>query len=393
MKIMSRIYDHRINSINLYVETTFGEYLSFADQIIKNNELQRKRVKTSKSVYSLLKDDLKKGCVMPPLVLAVIRTGVIDADEIKADELLKYIKENTDDVLILDGLQRTYTLLDARTEMEKEGEKKVKRFMNYSLRLEIYVEINRFGVLYRMLTLNTGQTPMSLRHQLEMLYSDMLNTEIEGVVLIPDNEGKADPDEGQFVFKNAVEGFNSYMNRDELPIDRQDLLDNIKMMENMSEENVTDDLFKEFLEGYIKVFNALRKITDGYVLTKDDAQEYEISESPFGKKVSKVFSTSQALTGYGSAIGKMKDNGVIKDIIDITGMLRKLVKKNDGYEWFLEMLIKFDRIKESSKKIGNAQRMFFHYFFRELFNKESDSYLNLEEAVENGYKKYNSQVN
>lgn len=390
---MSRIKDYRINSINLYVETTFGEYLSFADQIIKNNELQRKRVKTSKSVYSLLKDDLKKGCVMPPLVLAVTKTDVIDADEIDEEELLEYIKENTDDVLILDGLQRTYTLLDARSEMEKAGKKKMQQFLGYSLRLEIYVEINRFGVLYRMLTLNTGQTPMSLRHQLEMLYSDMLDTEIEGVILIPDNEGKADPDEGEFVFKNAVEGFNSYMGRNELPIDRQDLLDNIKMMENMSEENVTDDLFKEFLEGYIKVFNALRKITNEYVLIKEDAQEYEISESPFGKKVSKVFSTSQALTGYGAAIGKMKDNGVITDIKDITGMLRRLIQKNDGYEWFLEMLLKFDRIKESSKKIGNAQRMFFHYFFRELFNKESDSYLDLEEAVENGYKKYNSQVN
>ena len=393
MEIMSRIKDYRINSINLYVETTFGEYLSFADQIIKNNELQRKRVKTSKSVYSLLKDDLKKGCVMPPLVLAVTKTDVIDADEIDEEELLEYIKENTDDVLILDGLQRTYTLLDARSEMEKAGKKKMQQFLGYSLRLEIYVEINRFGVLYRMLTLNTGQTPMSLRHQLEMLYSDMLDTEIEGVILIPDNEGKADPDEGEFVFKNAVEGFNSYMGRNELPIDRQDLLDNIKMMENMSEENVTDDLFKEFLEGYIKVFNALRKITNEYVLIKEDAQEYEISESPFGKKVSKVFSTSQALTGYGAAIGKMKDNGVITDIKDITGMLRRLIQKNDGYEWFLEMLLKFDRIKESSKKIGNAQRMFFHYFFRELFNKESDSYLYLEEAVENGYKKYNSQVN
>lgn len=393
MEIMSRIKDHRINSINLYVETTFGEYLSFADQIIKNNELQRKRVKTSKSVYSLLKDDLKKGCVMPPLVLAVTKTDVIDADEIDEEELLEYIKENTDDVLILDGLQRTYTLLDARSEIEKAGKKKMQQFLGYSLRLEIYVEINRFGVLYRMLTLNTGQTPMSLRHQLEMLYSDMLDTEIEGVILIPDNEGKADPDEGEFVFKNAVEGFNSYMGRNELPIDRQDLLENIKMMENMSEENVTDDLFKEFLEGYIKVFNALRKITNEYVLTKEDAQEYEISESPFGKKISKVFSTSQALTGYGAAIGKMKDNGVITDIKDITGMLRRLIQKNDGYEWFLEMLLKFDRIKESSKKIGNAQRMFFHYFFRELFNKESDSYLDLEEAVENGYKKYNSQVN
>lgn len=123
MEIMSRIKDYRINSINLYVETTFGEYLSFADQIIKNNELQRKRVKTSKSVYSLLKDDLKKGCVMPPLVLAVTKTDVIDADEIDEEELLEYIKENTDDVLILDGLQRTYTLLDARSEMEKAGKK------------------------------------------------------------------------------------------------------------------------------------------------------------------------------------------------------------------------------------------------------------------------------
>lgn len=392
-EIMSRIYDHRINSENLYMEITFGEYLSFADKIIKNNDLQRKRVKTSKSVYSLLKDDLKKGCVMPPLVLAVTQRGVINSEKITAEELLKYIKEHTDDVLILDGLQRTYTLIDAKSEMEKEDKRGMNKFLNYSLRLEIYVEINRFGVLYRMLTLNTGQTPMSTRHQLEMLYSDMLNTEIEGVTLIPDNEGKADPDDGQFVFKNAIEGFNSYMNRNELPIDRQDLLDNIKMMENMSEENITDDLFKEFLEGYIKVFNALRKITGGYILNKEDSEEYEISDSPFGKKVSKVFSTSQALTGYGSAIGKMKDNGIITDMRDVTMLLRKLKQKNNGYEWFLEMLTRFDRIKESSKKIGNAQRMFFHYFFRELFNEESDSYLNLNAAVENGYKKYVSQVN
>lgn len=133
MEIMSRIYDHRINSMNLYVETTFGEYLSFADKIIKNNELQRKRVKTSKSVYALLKDDLKKGCVMPPLVLAVTQRDVIDAEEVEADELLEYIKDNTDDVLILDGLQRTYTLIDARSEMEKEDKRKINKFLSLSL--------------------------------------------------------------------------------------------------------------------------------------------------------------------------------------------------------------------------------------------------------------------
>ena len=63
MVVMSKIYDNRINSCNLYVETTFGEYLSFARDIIKNNELQRKRVRASKSVCSLLKNDLKRGCL------------------------------------------------------------------------------------------------------------------------------------------------------------------------------------------------------------------------------------------------------------------------------------------------------------------------------------------
>lgn len=169
---MSRVFDSRINSANLYVETSFGTYLNFARGIIANNDLQRKRVKTSKTVYSLLKEDLKKGCIMPPLVLAIMEQGVIDKDTVQGEELLTYIQENVQKVLILDGLQRTYTLLDAATEIEKENLSKYQDFLQYKLRLEIYLEINKFGVLYRMLTLNTGQTPMSPRHQLEMLYSE-----------------------------------------------------------------------------------------------------------------------------------------------------------------------------------------------------------------------------
>lgn len=394
MRLMSEIFDNRINSWNFYVETTFGEYLQFARKIIGNNDLQRKRVKTSKTIYSLLKNDLQKGCIMPPLVLAVIKKGVIDtkeSDDIKSKKLLNYIINHSSDVLILDGLQRTYTLIDADTEMKNQ--KGYNDFLNYKLRLEIYVEINKFGVLYRMLTLNTGQTPMSARHQLEILYSNMLNTEIEGIKLITDTAGKADPDDNEFIFKNTIEGFHSYMNRNELPMDRQELLENIKMLENIAEENVSEDLFKEFLESYIGIFNTLREISENHIITNEDLMEYEISDSPFGKKVSKVFSTSQALTGYGAAMGKMKDNEIINSMQDIKLMLPKLKEKNSGYSWFMEMLNRFDLIRNTSKKIGNAQRMFFHYFFRELFNKESDSYLDLEAAVYNGYKKYNSQVN
>lgn len=376
----------------MYVESTFGEYLKFAKKIINNNELQRKRVKTSKTIYSLLKNDLQKGCIMPPLVLALVKTDIIDVENPDQEKLLQYINENSRNVLLLDGLQRTYTLIDADAEMEKKSEEEYQNFLKNKLRLEIYVEINKFGILYRMLTLNTGQTPMSARHQLEMLYSDMLNTEFDGVKLVTDKDGKADPDENEFIFKNAIEGFNSYMNRNELPIDRQDILENVKMLENMSEEDVSEDLFKEFLETYMKLFGILRKITNNHVVDNDELIEYGISELPFGKKVSKIFSTSQSLTGFGAAVGKMKDLGIINAMTDISEMVDKLEKENEGYIWMMELLSKLDRIKASSKKIGNAQRMFFQYFYRELLNKESDSYLNLDAAVQNGYNKYYSQV-
>ena len=398
MKVMSEIQDHRINSLNLYVETTFREYLSFAPKIITNNDLQRKRVKTSKTVYSLLKTDLQQGCVMPPLVLAIAQSDQFsdtDNHEKLGNAILAFILEHPQNVLILDGLQRTFTLMDADSEMKQKGDEEYNEFLDYKLRLEIYLNINKFGVLYRMLTLNTGQTPMSARHQLEMLYSDMLNTEIEGLRLISDTDGSADPTNNEFLFKNAVEGFHSYMNRNELPIDRQELLENIKMLENMAHESIENDLFKQFLECYALVFNTLRAISGDHVLTHEELAEYEVSESPFGFSVCKIFSTSQALTGFGAAVGRMKDREIpsLDDIPSIAVDLKAKYSEQICIEWVMNMLLHFDSIKSQAKKIGNAQRMYFQYFFRELFNKEGDSYLNLESAVDNGYRKYYSQVN
>lgn len=213
--------------------------------------------------------------------------------------------------MILDGLQRTHTLIAA--EIDALEQKKVRDFYNYKLRLEVYVNINRFGVLYRMLTLNTGQTPMSVRHQIEMLYSDMLDKEVNGVKLITEVEGSAYADKNEFVFKNTIDGFNSYMNRSALPMDRQEMLENIKMLEKMSKENISGDIFKVFLEGYIKVFVILCEKSKNCFVDQDRLDEYEIKSSPFAKKVSKAFSTSQALTGFGAAMGIMKDKGIIED--------------------------------------------------------------------------------
>ena len=331
---------------------------------------------------------------MPSLVLATIGELPARPDEIDQDSLLRYINEHTEKVLILDGLQRTYTIIDAAKELRnKEDMSSYDEFCKQPILLELYTDINKFGVLYRMLTLNTGQTPMSARHQLEMLYSDLLNTSVDGLTLISDTDGKADPDDNEFVFQFAIEGFNSYMNRSVLPIDRQELLENIKMLEKMAEEDTSTDLFKSFLECYIKISNSFRAITKNEVVTDDDLAFYNITGSPFGKKASKIFSSSQALTGFGAAVGKLKDYEVISSFSDIERLLPELEKRNSGKEWMLELLSRLDNIRNSSKKIGTAQRSLFHFFFRELFNREGDSYLNLSDSVANGFDKYSIQIN
>ncbi|MCI9019148.1 MAG: hypothetical protein HFH32_00030 [Eubacterium sp.] len=390
MEILSRIEDKRINSWNIFVVITIGDYLNFAEDILENNDMQRKKIKSSKSVYSLLKSDLKRGCVIPPLVLALTDSGVVD-ENTPDQQILEYVNENPQNLMILDGLQRTYTMIAAKEELEKENNtEELYQFLSCQLRLEIYIGINKFGILYRMLTLNTGQTPMSTRHQIEILYKNLVDTNIDGMKLVTETEGRMKPSVREVKFKDAVEGFNSYMYRDELPIDRQDLLDNVKMLENLSHENTQTDLFREFISSYVQLMEQLEKFADSDNL---DFEGYGLNGKPFGNSIVKVFNTSQALTGFGAAAGRLKDYDKLKSFEQLDCLCGQIMPgRKDTNEWFIQFLRGLDKVKSDSKKIGNGQRMLFQYFFRELLNPESDSYLNLYLAAVNCFQKYRSQV-
>ena len=84
-------------------------------------------------------------------------------------------------------------------------------FYSNKLRIELYLGINKFGILYRMLTLNTGQTPMSVRHQIEMLYQDYLTHDIEGIKVLREVDENNNNELGTYNFKSVIEGFNSYL--------------------------------------------------------------------------------------------------------------------------------------------------------------------------------------
>ena len=396
VKILSVLEDNRINAKNILIDIEIRDYLPIARDIIARNEFQRNRVKRSVTIYSLLKKDLNQGCIIPAIILALsnnddcltIATDLLRVGDVEASILLN-IKEN---LLILDGVQRTYTMMDLESELKKNGDiQALEKFYGRTIRIELYVGINRLGILYRMLTLNTGQTPMSLRHQIEMMYMDYFEKDIEGISLVRDVDEEKIEDLGQYRFRDILDGFNSYLERNELALDRVDLLENIKGLELLAKENQNIDLFKEFLLSYHEFVSRMKEITDEWEFDADEV-EYRMIGEPFAKDVIKIFNKPQAMTGFGAAIGKLVDLGIMPGFAALRNNILEINSTDEHKVAYNNLIVKLDMIRGKAKKIGNSQRMFFQYFFRELFNSEGDSFLRINDAIENAYKKYQSQV-
>ncbi len=389
MEIKSRITDSRINAENVFIELTYGEYLEMAKKIIENNPLQRRRVKSSNTVYSLLKTDLKTGCLMPPMVLALTNGSSSGYSTMEDHELTNYIEKNKESLIILDGLQRTHTLKSVEDELTiSSSNEELDRFYSNKLRIELYLGINKFGILYRMLTLNTGQTPMSVRHQIEMLYQDYLQGEIEGITILREVDEDNNNELGTYNFKSVIEGFNSYLERDPLPMDRFDVLNNIKSLEKLSIEDHKHDLFNEYLKTFDSFIRTTVDYTGNWQLESDYEDEMKLSSKAFAVSALKLFNKSQAFTGFGAALGKLRDLDLIQGFEEISRVLPDLISDGEKEDWIVDFITNLDEVKKKSKKIGNSQREYFYWFFRALFNKDSDSYLNLSQAAEDGYKKY-----
>lgn len=385
MRVASNLYDSRISAKNLLVEMTISEYEALVTDVVTKNEFQRKRVRSSKTVYALLKEDLVKQCIIPPIVLALTNNVEFEVEE--GEEFKEKLDENKDHLVILDGLQRTYTIFDLLEELRtSKDESTLDTVLETKLRVELYVGLNRLGILYRMLTLNTGQTPMSLRQQIEMLYLDYLRRGIDGIELIREADGKVANKAYQYNFKDVIEGFNAYLDRDELPLDKANVLENISILEKLSKEDQKSELF----EKYLKSLNYLIKNFDSLCGEVElDEEFYEANGTPFGKTAIQVFKKPQAISGYGAAIGKLIDFEVFKSIDEIWEV-GESISFDDPVEFLEEINKALLWLKSNSKKIGNAQRNYFTFFYRDLLNKDSDSFGLPVAASRSALKKYQS---
>jgi hypothetical protein len=405
MKSLSVIRDNRIKAANILVEISMKDYLNVANEILNENDFQRKRVINSQ-ISNLIREDVMIGCSVPALVLALNQSLIPENFNYLTfnDDALLQRAFDTKQLLILDGKQRTHvfsklyddlnnSILKSESDIERAVlVSKLKTFLENKLRIEIYVGISKLNILYRMLTLNSGQTSMSTRHLMEMLYLDYLKIPIDGIKLIADKDNqKIANDTSEFTFKEILDGFTSYLDRDENTLERSEILDNIKSAKNLKHEDDRANLFEVFVKSSKLFLDKIIELSEGYVVkTKELAKtEFEIKGLPFGTTALEIFKKSQSISGFGAAVAELKEIRADFDLNSIATIVPKLKFSNDSsYQDSVHYLLKhFENIKDKSKKIGNDQRFYFKYFFRYLFDKEVDFPFCIDKAVEFAYKK------
>jgi len=421
IKYESVLLDRKAKGINVAALMSLEEYWHLAQQIMLKNPFQRRKVRTKYRVYALLKKDLLEGCVIPSITLATTeRFGKRVAKEVQMilahdavnDETEKMAHELTAraidayELLILDGLQRTYAINEAFEEARDLGEEE--DFKVRPVRVEIYVGMKKQGLLYRMLTLNTGQTPMSFRHQLEILYHDYLdpNAFPEGIRIFREKDGRSVSSPGTYRFSEVIDLYQSFIQATSKPVDRQSLFEEIKKLDFLESYDVRGqeemmfllEVYNDFVQ---KLYAAdsewtypigLERFDETHedVAVYPDSEPANLVEKPFGTTFHTIFSKSQPMTGFGCTCSFLLDNGLYDQLTDIREYVQSMFNpEKDMVDHGMRNLIQFlDDIKATAKRYGDAQRGFFEFYFRVLLDRTDRSCLDLVGSPAEAYDRY-----
>lgn len=242
--------------IDGYVVTAATNYQFALDKfvpLIGRLDIQRDALNTK--FYSRLEDDIVRGCVMPPITIALIHSfSVRNRSQANIE---KYINENIESAFVLDGIQRLNTLRRAA----------VKRGFNENrvIHVNFIIASSRDRLLYRMITLNNGQKPMSARHQIDVLADAFFDFDGLDIKLVAEKgKGRVRAPES---FKKAdfVKGYVAYLSGS-VNIDNQKIIEE-KMDELIASKIIDSDIPTsnvEFMDivGLVNKFGKLDRLRD-----------------------------------------------------------------------------------------------------------------------------------
>ncbi|RFZ83511.1 hypothetical protein DYU05_11390 [Mucilaginibacter terrenus] len=139
---------------------------------------------------------------MPHITLAFVKKDISEL-EYKSDVIADFVNKNIDSGYILDGIQRLNTL--------KRASGNPKLNYNSPLLLNIIISPNKDMLLYRMITLNNGQKPMTARHQIEILTQELFNFEDYSMDVQTEKERSEKIKRGAFNLGDISKGYLAFL--------------------------------------------------------------------------------------------------------------------------------------------------------------------------------------
>lgn len=366
LEIIGFTTDFRTNTNILYAQIKINEYLDLVGKDFDRFEIQRKKEKHKG--YNRLKNDIEKGTLIPTITLAVepssvnsFKTLLLEKDSKKITEQLITI---TDKIYILDGLQRTYIINDLKANGAIFNDEQ-------RLLLEIWFEEDIKHLIYRLIVLNSGQKPMSMRHQIELLFITMRETltkDVLGLKVLEEKDEESRVNAKEFPFERLVTAYKSFLTKSP-EADK----DNI-VAERMKEADMLESDEQFLSEPFIKFSKFLRI----YCLL--DEQAYRIYKGTAQNKYRNWFADANVIQAFFAALNKYSSNEKREEVAlkAVDKLIDELINKNVGDDPFsVKELNEILSSESVSKKynVGFATRKLLSSGFTEYFSNEGEQSL------------------
>ena len=362
VKIIGQAKDLRTDTDILYAQLSIQDYLCLVGDNFDDYEPQRKREKYK--AYERMKIDIMNGALLPSITLAVKPELVSDILPIVQKDNWQELERalsKPGQVNILDGLQRTFILNDiAKENIEFKSEQKVL--------VEFWLESNIKNLIYRIIVLNAGQKPMSMKHQIDLLFItlyDTLKAEIPDIEIFKEKDSGRRTKARKYHLDRIATAYHSFIT-ESAETQRQNVV-----AQKLVEEKVLNSTEEELGNQFDTFTNYLKMYAD---LDVEVSRIYPVNADQKIPDGIKWFGEESVMNSFFAALAFVSRNNSerVKKALDT---LLKLLKDNQegddplALEILQNMENGFNPRKES---LDFAKRRLLTNGFKEYFHQEGE---------------------
>lgn len=353
--VIASTRDIRTGTAVIYAQASISNYLQLVGTSFDEFEIQRKRVQHK--AYGRMKEDIKAGTLLPTITLAVKNDHISALTEILEDTgALERLLQEPEKVNILDGLQRTHILSDIKSEGHEFP-------VDQKIMLEFWLEGDVRNLIYRIIVLNSGQKPMSMRHQIELLFSttkESLKARIPGLEIITERDEARRTRPQKFPLERLALSYYSFITKS-TEIDKENIIAQKLVEDNVLEggEQELGDKFEKFTD-FLSVFARI---------DREVHRVYSPEEFTWFGSENFMISFFAAVADF--SINAEREARVVKALAALESGLKGSAIGDDfiGYQNYKATT---QGVSSRKTNVGYATRKLLFSVFKEYFREEGD---------------------